>query len=140
LEEVERLLNAHEKYQDIITAWVPRDANQDESKWGPAIAAHLAKLQVSDPIFGRAKIPVVVDLLDLEVEYKFVERIDETIDRTMKRLSQVKVAKTLLPRLNKPASGKLINLEANLASESEQISKVPDSVANLAKRTEDQDA
>lgn len=117
-EEVECMLNKHAKYREIITAWVPRDVSQDESKWGPAIAAHLAKLQVSDPVLGHAKIPVVVDLLDFELERKIVDRHEETIDRTITRLVNVKASKAMFSSLHKPAQQpfKLIRSEPTTAS------------------------
>ena len=79
--QVERVLSDHPRYRDI-TGMVPRDPSQDESKWGPAIAAHLAKLKVPNVVVGYSKIPAVVDILDFEVERKVVDRHDETIDRT----------------------------------------------------------
>jgi hypothetical protein len=149
--EVESVLNKHKQYREIITDWVPRDPSQDEAKWGPAIAAYLAKLDVFEPISGSAKIPVVVDVLDYELERKIDDRFDEAIDRTIKRLIQVKSSKAVFSTLYNPTrhSSKVIDVtppdvspinDNGGMSGSERKLELPDKVEKDSKRNSESDA
>jgi hypothetical protein len=143
---VESLLNRHKPYREIITHWVSRDFGREEAKWGAAIAEHLAKLHLSDPISGSAKIPEVVDVLDYDLERKIEDRFDEAIDRTIKRLIQVKTSKAVFSSLHKPArlSPKVIDVTApdvspyndnGTKSESERKLDLPEKVEKVSKQT-----
>jgi hypothetical protein len=147
--EVESVLNRHKQYRETITDWIPR--SQEEAKWGPAIADHLAKLRMSEPIYGPAKIPEVVDVLDYELERKIDDRFDEAIDRTIKRLIQVKTSKAVFSSLYKPArpSPKVIDVTAPDVSPnndnggisgSERRLDLPDMVEKVSKRNSESDA
>jgi hypothetical protein len=78
--------------------------------WGPAIVKFLETLKPPALLEGPAKIIALVDPTHIQVGMARSDRIDEAIDRTIKRLMQVKTAKQIFPKLrNTKAEPKLIN-------------------------------
>jgi hypothetical protein len=114
---VERILTKNAAYRDIIISWVPRDPAKDETKWGPAIADHLSKLEIGSRLEGADAFVSIVDMnpLQMEFDWKMSDRLDENIDRTIKRLLQVKTNKQLFPNLRKDArlSSKFVDVSPN---------------------------
>jgi hypothetical protein len=138
VEQILSLLTA--SYVHIITGAVPRETCQDPAKWGPAIAASLSRLVPEDQLEGAAKFIAIVNPDLIENDMARSDRVDEAIDRTIKRLMQVKTAKQIFPsmRRNPQADPKLINVPApvnpNLQGrESEQNVKLLDKVEIPAK-------
>jgi hypothetical protein len=109
---VERILSRYTKYRGLMVGWVPRVPSQEETKWGPAIADYLSKLKVESRLEGADVLVRLMDILppEIDCEWKISDRLDEDLDRTIKRLIQVRTSKALLPR--KDAS-KLIDVSPN---------------------------
>lgn len=136
VEAVEQILSRlSPSYADIITGWVPRETCQDSAQWGPAIGTYLSRLKPEDQLEGAAKFIAIVNPDSVENDMARSDRVDQAIDRTIKRLMQVKTAKQIFPsmRRNAKADPKLINVPAlanpNLqARESEQNVKLLDKV------------
>jgi hypothetical protein len=115
VEAVEKILSRLSPfYNEIITDAVPRADSQDTTPWGPAIGAYLSTLEPKDQLEGPAKFIAILDPDLIESNMARSDRIDEAIDRTIKRLMQVKTAKQVFPnmRRNEKAEPKLINLPA----------------------------
>src|SRR5205823_4039150 len=106
---VERVLARIETYRDVILSWVPRDASKDETKWGPAIADYLSKLKIEPLNEGADELLASTDPLE-ELDWRRTDRVDEDIDRTIKRLVQVRTSKQLFPRKDARLSSKLIDV------------------------------
>jgi hypothetical protein len=134
-EEVDEILcKLNDVYDDYIEEKVPYDEAPDAPPRGPAIARVLADLPPLDRLEGPAKFIALVNPDLIESDLARSDRIDETIDRTIKRLMQVKTAKQIFPNMRRNASAapKLIQVPA-LTDESEQSSKLPDKVEIPAK-------
>jgi hypothetical protein len=135
VEAVESILSGFSpSYRQVITSWVPRDPAQDGAQWGPAIGAYLLRLKPDDQLEGPAKFIAIVNPDLMELELARSDRVDEAIDRTIKRLMQVKTAKQVFPsmRKNAPAEPKLINVIAR-GDEKEQNAQLPVKVEVPAK-------
>jgi hypothetical protein len=52
---VEKLLRKYSYYEGAIRKWVPRPNDQDEAKWGPAIAEYLEELPVRPLLKGPSE-------------------------------------------------------------------------------------
>ena len=96
---VERILSRYVKYRDIILGWVPRVPSQEETKWGPAIADYLSKLKIESRLEGADAVVRLIDILpaEMDFEWKISDRLDEDIDRTIKRLVQGSDEQSALP-------------------------------------------
>jgi hypothetical protein len=112
---VERILSRYVRYRDLIVGWVPRVASQEETKWGPAIADYLSKLKIESRLEGKDVVVRIIDILpaEMDFEWKVSDRLDEDIDRTIKRLIQVRTSKALFPRKDTRLSSKLIDVSPN---------------------------
>jgi len=100
-------------YGDYIEEKVPFQASEDAPPWGRAIAKYLASLRPNDQLEGTAKFIAIVDPDLIENDMARSDRIDEAIDRTIKRLMQVKTAKQIFPNMrNAKAELKVINVPA----------------------------
>jgi hypothetical protein len=141
VEAVEEILSRiHPFYNEIITAAVPRAESQDTTPWGPAIAADLSTYEPKDQLEGAAKFIAVLDPRLVEINMARSDRIDEAVDRTIKRLMQVKTAKQIFPQMRRSekAEPKLISAPAAdgpgaIANENEQNSKLLEIVEIPAK-------
>jgi hypothetical protein len=114
-------------YNEIITEAVPRAESQDTTQWGPTIAAYLSSMKPKDQLEGPAKFIAILDPDLIEIDMARSDRLDEAIDRTIKRLMQVKTAKQVFPKMRRNADtgAKLINGPAAIgpgaqANENEQ--------------------
>jgi hypothetical protein len=129
-------------YSDHIEQNVPYDESPEALPWGPAIAKHLASLEPKARFEGPAMFVSMIDPSVIEKNMERSNRIDEAIDRTIKRLMQVKTAKQIFPTMrNAKDEPRLINvsrlagpiLEAN---ENEQSVELLGKVEVFAKPTE----
>jgi hypothetical protein len=134
VEAVEKILSRLSPfYNEIITDAVPRADSQDTTPWGPAIGAYLSTLEAEDQLEGPAKFIAILDPDLIESDLARSDRIDEAIDRTIKRLMQVKTAKQIFPNMrNAKAEPKWINVPA-LAGPSEQANEKEQNVELLDK-------
>ena len=110
LEAVERVLAQNDPYRDIVVSCVPRNASQDETKWGAAIADYLSKLKIEARKEGPDELVAVIDDPLEVLDWRMTDRLDEDIDRTIKRLVQVRTSKQLFPRKDARLSSKLIDV------------------------------
>ena len=98
-------------YTEIIMGWIPHDKCKDPSQWGQEIGKFLSNLTPDEPLEGPGLFAAIVDpdLMDKEISRS--DRLDEAIDRTIKRLMQVKLGKQIFPNMRKNAKPepKLIN-------------------------------
>jgi hypothetical protein len=141
VEAVEKILSRLSPfYNEIITDAVPRAESQETTPWGPSIGAYFSDLETKDQLEGPAKFIAILDPDLVEMNMARSDRIDEAIDRTIKRLMQVKTAKQVFPnmRRNEKAEPKLINVPALAgpgveANENEQSVKLLDKVEISAK-------
>jgi hypothetical protein len=117
LEEVDEiLLKIDDVYADTIEKRVPYDETPNAAPRGPAIATYLSNIQPIDRLEGTARFIAIVDPDLIETDMARSDRIDEAIDRTIKRLMQVKMAKQIFPKMrNAKAEPKLINTPASTA-------------------------
>ena len=113
-DEVDMILyELSESYVDYFEKQVPYSESPDAPPRGPAIAKHLAGLQPKGELEGPAQFMAMVDPSVIEADMDRSDRIDEGIDRTIKRLMQVKAAKQIFPNMrNGRAEPKLINVRA----------------------------
>jgi hypothetical protein len=139
-EVVQILAELDDAYSDFIADKVPYDESPDAPPRGPAIAKFLASLQPPARLEGPAKFIALVNPTFIQVEMARSDRIDEAIDRTVKRLMQVKTAKQILPNMRKAiATPKLISVPAFTgpspqANENEQSCELLEKVAIFAKQ------
>ena len=118
-----------------IKEHVPYDESPDAPPWGPAIAKFLETLKPTARLEGAAKFTSLVDTNSIYVDMARSNRLDEAIDRTIKRLMQVKTVKQIFPKKAEP---KLINPPAStrpnaLLIENEQGAELHDMVEVFAK-------
>lgn len=87
---------------EVIASWVPLEKCKDPTQWGPAIAKFLLDLKLKVlQVPGLFVTIVNPDLMDLELSRSL--RLDEAIDRSIKRILQVKMAKQIFPNTKKKA-------------------------------------
>jgi hypothetical protein len=136
---VEQALTQNERYRNVIMTWVPRDVSQDETKWGPAIADYLSKLKIEARKEGPDEFVELVDDPLEDLDWRKTDRIDEDIDRTIKRLVQVRTTKQLFPRKDPRLSPKMIDVSPKndngsaSAVENEQTKGPPAAVEKITK-------
>ena len=140
IEAVEEILSQLSPYYvELITEAVPREA-QDAAAWGPAIGAYFSDFELNDQLEGPAQFIAIVNPDLIENDMARSDRVYEAIDRTIKRLMQVKTAKQIFPKMRRKADAdpKLINVPALTgpgarANENEQNVKLLDKVEIPAK-------
>jgi hypothetical protein len=98
-------------YAEIIMEWIPREKCKDPTLWGQEIGKFLSNLKPDDPLEGPDLFAAIVNPDSMETEISRLDRLDEAIDRKIKRLMQVKAAKQIFPsmRNNAKPEPKLIN-------------------------------
>jgi hypothetical protein len=112
IEEVEQILSRLSPfYVETITGWVPSEKCKDPAQLGQEIGKFLSKLEVEDQLEGPDLFAAIVNPDLMEKEISRSDRLDEAIDRTIKRLMQVKAAKQVFPNMRKNVrqEPKLIN-------------------------------
>jgi hypothetical protein len=109
VEKVEALLaRLFPLYRNTIRSRWPFQAGEDPNTWGPRIAKGLLSW---DPEPRHEQADEFVEIFDLDTfdkDLARIERLDAMIDRTIKRLMQIKTMKQMHGRLEP----KLINLSA----------------------------
>jgi len=124
VEAVEKILGRLDPvYAEVIKAWTPLEKCKDPTKWGQEIGRYLRNYKANEPWEGLDFYAAIVDPELMEREMAQLERIDEAIDRTIKRLLQVKTAKQIFPGMRKIAKTepKLINAPAEPDEQSSAI-------------------
>ena len=113
-EEILRWLNP--LYSVTIKQWIPHDKCEDPTQWGKEIGKFLSNLEVEDPLEAPDLFAAIVNPDSMEAEILRSDRLDEAIDRKIKRLMQVKTAKQIFPNMRKNAKPelKLINAAASV--------------------------
>jgi hypothetical protein len=91
----------------ILRDW-PLQTGDDATAWGPKIAAGLRTCKPAPRHAGDDAFLAIIDLDASDIALARIERLDAMIDRTIKRLMQVKTMKQMHDRLHP----KLINLSA----------------------------
>jgi hypothetical protein len=140
VEAVEKILSRLSPlYVDIITGSVPQETFKNSPGWGAAIDTFLSRINPKDQLEGPAMFIAIVNPDSFEHEIARSERVDEAIDRTIKRLMQVKTAKQIFPKMRNAIAGpRLINAEVSprpnsQPRENEHNVKLPDTVEVFAK-------
>jgi hypothetical protein len=95
--EVGQIATSNKLTLEHITGFVPRPSADQEAKWGPAIAELLEKVKIQESLYGIDAFTATIDPHDVELEMIRSNRVQEDIDRTIKRLVQIKNYKQLLP-------------------------------------------
>jgi hypothetical protein len=116
VEVVEQILSRLSRpYAETITGWVPREKCQDPTQWGQEIGKFLSNLEVEDVLEDSDMFAAIVHPDSMAAEILRSERLDEAIDRKIKRLMQVKTAKQVFPSMRKNVrpEPKLINPPAS---------------------------
>jgi len=90
-------------YAEIIMGWIPREKCKDPTQWGQEIGKFLSNLTPDDPLEGPDLFAAIVNPDSIESEISRSDRLDEAIDRKIKRLMQVKTAKQIFPNMRKNA-------------------------------------
>jgi hypothetical protein len=79
----------------MVTSKVPQPPPDQEAKWGPAIAEYLNKMEIPEPLHGIDGFAQALDPAEMEREILQENRLHDEIDKTIKRLAQVKAYKQL---------------------------------------------
>jgi hypothetical protein len=109
LEEVKELLSQlNPLYSNTIRSKWPLKEGDDPTKWGSKIASGLSEWKPSQRHEEGGEFIEVFDLLAFNHCLNWIERLDSMIDRTVKRLMQIKTMKQMFNRLEP----KLINVSA----------------------------
>jgi hypothetical protein len=95
-------------YDEAILSLYPFEAGADPVTWGPKIGESLARWNLKTRHEGADEFIKIFDLDTFDDDLARIERLDAMIDRTIKRLMQVKTMKQMHDRLEP----KLINLSA----------------------------
>jgi hypothetical protein len=109
VEEVEALLfPLAPLYSNTIRSRWPLKEGDDPTKWGSKIASGLSEWKPSERHEEGHEFIEVFDLLVFDHCLNWIERLDSMIDRTIKRLMQIKTMKQMFSQLEP----KLINASA----------------------------
>jgi hypothetical protein len=93
--EVEAILASENLTPAAITFKFPQPPPDQEAKWGPAIAEYFNKMKISEQLHGIDAFAQALDPVEMECELLQANRLHEEIDKTIKRLAQVKAYKQL---------------------------------------------
>jgi hypothetical protein len=102
-------------YISVIASRVPCEKFEDPTEWGPAIGKFLLDFTLEEPLEDEALFAEIVDPDLMEKEISRSIRLEEAIDRKIKRIIQVKAAKQIFPNMRKNATSepKLISAGVN---------------------------
>ena len=107
-EVVELLSKLAPIYSNTIRSEWPQKEGDDPTKWGSKIASGLSAWKPSERHEEGREFIEVFDVLMLNHSLDLIERLDSMIDRTVKRLMQIKTMKQMFNQLEP----KLINAPA----------------------------
>jgi hypothetical protein len=114
---VEELISVLDKEQaSIVRSNWPLDKCELSFEWGPAIADGLSRLEFSRRYEGCAEFARIVELTVDDKASASEERLDASIDRTVKRLLQIKTWKQMYHQLEP----KVINIPRAEVTKSEK--------------------
>jgi hypothetical protein len=133
-EEAEEILAWQSSaYVDAIEQWVPREKCKDPTQWHKEVGKFLSNLKSEDPLEGPDLFAAIVNPDLLESEIARSDRLDEAIDRKIKRLMQVKTAKQVFPGMRKNArpEPKLVNAPAGANAQPTGISEGQPKLAEI---------
>jgi hypothetical protein len=125
-EEADKILaQLSPSYKKIVEDGVPRENCADPTLWHQEVGKFLSNLKSEDPVEGPNLFAKIVNPDLIEMEISRSDRLDEAIDRKIKRLMQVKTAKQVFPSMRKNArpEPKLINALAAADDEPPVISE-----------------
>jgi hypothetical protein len=109
VEQVEEILSQLSPlYSSTIRSWWPLREGEDPNTWGAKIASGLSALKPPARHMEGDEFIEVVDLDAIDQDSARIERLDAMIDRTIKRLMQLKTMKQMLGQLEP----KLIDVSA----------------------------
>jgi hypothetical protein len=114
VDAVERMLSLFSPlYRATIIDWVPLETCQDPASWGAAIGNFLSRLADEEQMEDSDKFMAIMNPDLIEKGLDRSDRLDEKIDRTIKRLMQVKLAKQISRNMTAKPQPKLINPPAS---------------------------
>jgi len=115
--EVEQLMSVLDEEQaaTVLASWPPHKYGL-LFEWGPAIANGLSMLERNGRYEGSAEFARIVELTVDDKASASEERLDAAIDRTVKRLLQIKTSKQMYNRLEP----KVINIPGAEVTKSEK--------------------
>lgn len=108
VEKVEAILSRLDPYRETVLKVWPFPEGADPKVWGSNIAESVARWRPASRREGADEFVEVFDLKTFDDDLARIERLDAMIDRTIKRLMQVKTMKQMHDRLEP----KLIDLPA----------------------------
>jgi hypothetical protein len=135
-EEADKILaQLRPSYKQIIEDGVPRENCADPTLWHQEVGKFLSNLKSEDPVEGPNLFAKIVNPDLIEMEISRSDRLDEAIDRKIKRLMQVKTAKQVFPSMRKNArpEPKLISPSAGANGQPAGISETLAEVVVSAK-------
>ena len=134
--EVEAILASKHFTPGAITSKVPQPPPDQEATWGPAIAAYLNEMEIPKSLHGidafTHALDYALDPREMERELLQENRLHEEIDRTIKRLAQVKGYKQLGLVARVDVNNKAI--ESARQHNNENSPELAKEMAKLAKR------
>lgn len=95
IKQVEQIFKKEQIDLSWIKTKVPRPAAEEEAKWGPAVAAFIEQLEIGKRLEGAEEFAAIVNPMSDPLDIIRSNRMEEEIDRTIKRLMQVKTHKRL---------------------------------------------
>jgi Ribonuclease G/E len=95
IKQVEQIFKREKFDLSWIETKVPRPAAEQEAKWGPAVAAFIEKMEIGRRLEGAEEFAAIVEPVLDPLDTMRSNRIEEEIDRAIKRLVQVKTHKGL---------------------------------------------
>ena len=141
--EVENIIASKRFPLHEITCFVPQPPPEQEATWGPAIADYLNNMEVGKQLHGIDAFKDVVDPVEMEVDILRLDRVYQDIDRTIKRLAQVKGYKQMgLVVRAEVNTSKLIEvspiktIESARQHNNENSPELAKEIAKLAKRND----
>ena len=124
VEQVEVVLASFSPlYSNTVRKQWPLETGDDPSKWGPKIAAGLLAWKPAPRHEQADEFIKILDLDEFDVALNRIERIDAMIDRTVKRLMQVKTMKQMHDRLE-PKLIDLLAIPAGTGSHSIELDAI----------------
>jgi hypothetical protein len=121
-EKVEALLaRLSPLYSNIVRHRWPPEAGDDASTWGPKIAKGLLSWKPAPRHEQADEFIAIVDLEAFDVTLARIERLDAMIDRTIKRLMQIKTMKQMLRRLEPKLINGSVTKDPHHATENRSI-------------------
>jgi hypothetical protein len=111
VEEVEELFKKLDSIgkQLIVSRW-PLEKCKTREAWGSVIAEGLSGLAPAKRFEGTEEFFRMVDVFPIDEEFSTLERMDATIDRTLKRFMQLKTMKQMFRQLEPKLIEKVVNI------------------------------